>query len=466
MISKQSHLTDNAYFSPRHQLLYVATPKVACTSFKWWFADLLCVRDAIEQSMISRESDPELVIHDSFARVAPEFTGKNEVELNEALLSPHYFRFCLVRNPFTRIFSAWQSKWLLREPLQARFFPEMEGESVVESAADIRDLFEGFLKFLSKLRGDSDWDVHVAPQVALLAPEHISYQMIAHIEDPYALVQALAAKVGPGFSNPLSAMRANVNVLPYSATWISDEAAELIYTLYAHDFEVFGYHKVVPDGAGPLSDEALSLALRGIKLIRGRNARIGDLVERLSIVPKAQDTPVQFTLQIYLACRQDGMLSPYTESQSKVEVYQADGERNTIRLAFPDFRHPVARVRLDLANQPLALLLHSLTIESVDGIVLWRWSGKQDALINSVGMVFRDHPQGMTALSLCTDPQFELAIPEEVLSEVETGACLVVEMTARSLVEGCAEVIRADEKRIADLGAEISAGATLRAPAI
>lgn len=284
-----SHFINNAYFSNSHRILYIATPKVACTSFKWWFAELLGIKSAIEQSMISMESDPELVIHDSFACVAPEFTGINIAGLNEALSSPQYFRFCLVRNPFTRIFSAWQSKWLLREPIQAHFFQEMEEESVVESTVDIRNLFEGFLRFLSKLRGNSGWDVHVAPQVAFLAPEHFSYHMIAHIEDPYALVQALAAKVGPGFSNPLSGMRANVSVIPYSATWISDEAAELIRILYARDFEVFGYETVVPEGAGPLSDEVLSMALRGIKLIRGRNARIGELVKRLSV--RSANTP-------------------------------------------------------------------------------------------------------------------------------------------------------------------------------
>ena len=462
------NLFNNAYFSPCHRLLYVATPKVACTKFKWWLAELLGVKEAIEQSTNSMESDPELVIHDSFARVTPEFTGANETGLSEALSSPDYFRFCLVRNPFTRIFSAWQSKWLLGEPLQARFYQGMEGRAVVESAADIRNSFEGFLRFLDSVAGEEDWDVHVTPQVLLLEPERIAYQIMAHIEDPSALLQMLAAQVGPGFRDPLSGTRANVSLLPYSASWISDESAELIRTLYARDFEVFGYDTAVPTGAAALSDDALAMALRSIKLIRGRNVRIGELAERLSVAPKAPDNdlPVQFTLQMYWADHQDGMPAPFTEAHSKFEVYQPDGERKTIRLTFNGLQQSLARVRLDLANQPLALLLHALTLESADGIVLWQWSGKQDTLRKSLGMVFRDHPEGMTALSLSTDPQFELAIPEEVLGQVGNGACLVVEMTARPLAEGCADVIRTDEQRIADLRAAVAGNTTVGTAAI
>ena len=34
-----AYLGCNSYCSEYNKLLYVATPKVACTSLKWWFAD-------------------------------------------------------------------------------------------------------------------------------------------------------------------------------------------------------------------------------------------------------------------------------------------------------------------------------------------------------------------------------------------------------------------------------------------
>jgi hypothetical protein len=449
------NLLNNAYFSPRHRLLYVATPKVACTSFKWWFAELLGVKSAIEQSTNSMESDPELVIHDNFARVAPEFTGVNEAGLLEALSSPDYFRFCLVRNPYTRIFSAWQSKWLLHESLQASFYPDMVGGPFIESVSDIRKSFEGFLRFLVNMGSDSDWDVHVAPQVALLEPERIAYQMMAHIEDTATLVQALAVHVGPGFRDPLCGTRANVSLLSYSATWISDESAELIRMLYARDFEVFGYDTAVPAGANALSDDALAMALRSIKVLRGRNVRIGELVARFSTarLVHLEGAAVQSTLQLYWSDLQDGVVSPYTEERSAFDVYQVDGGRKIISLAFPLIQQPVIRLRLDPANQPLVIMIHALKLESADGDLLWNWGGEQNAFLNLHGLALRNHDEGMMALSLSNDPQCELNIPDELLAQVRHSSRLILEITAMPLHEGCADVIKADVQLIAELRA-------------
>jgi hypothetical protein len=451
----QHNLLNNAYFSPGYRLLYIATPKVACTSFKWWFAELLGVRDAIEQSTFSMQSDLELVIHDTLSRVAPEFTGSNETGLLEALSSPDYFRFCVVRNPYTRVFSAWQSKWLLREPLQAKAYVNTEDEPAIESAADIRMAFEAFLRVLATVDESSLHDVHVAPQVTLLDPERISYKMMAHIEDPSALEKALAAQIGPGFRNPLSGNRANVSLLPYSAAWFSDEAAKLTRSIYARDFEVFGYDTVVPTGAEALSDDVLAMALRSIKLLRGRNVRIGELVARLSMAALVhrQSGAVQSTMQLYWCDLQDGAASSYAEKRSTFDVYQVDGGRKTISLALPAIQQPVTRLRLDPANQPLAIMFHTLRLESTDGALLWRWGGELNAFRHVLGLALRDQSGGMMAVSLSNDPQFELAIPDEALAQVGPGSRMTVEMTVMPLHEGCAEVIRADAQLIADLQA-------------
>ena len=106
------YLRYNSYRSERYKLFYVATPKVACTSLKWWFAGLEGYAEDIRKFKDSAESDPDLVIHDTFHRIAPDVTGLMPDVLADVLSSGSYFRFAVVSNPYKRIFSAWQSKLL------------------------------------------------------------------------------------------------------------------------------------------------------------------------------------------------------------------------------------------------------------------------------------------------------------------------------------------------------------------
>lgn len=115
----KSNLRWNGFYSEKHSLFYTATPKAACTTFKWWFADLVEKADAVRTVDASLESSPELLIHDRFWRVAPDLTHLDAAAIAQVLQQTDTFSFCLVRNPFTRIFSAWQSKLFRQEVVRA-----------------------------------------------------------------------------------------------------------------------------------------------------------------------------------------------------------------------------------------------------------------------------------------------------------------------------------------------------------
>lgn len=113
------YLLDSGYRSDRYKIFYVSTPKVACTSLKWWFASLEGKVQALRSLTDSAESDPDLIIHgNNFHSLAPEVTGLGPDALGDTLSSDDFFKFAIVRNPYKRLFSAWQSKLLLQEPLQ------------------------------------------------------------------------------------------------------------------------------------------------------------------------------------------------------------------------------------------------------------------------------------------------------------------------------------------------------------
>ncbi|UVK44418.1 glycoside hydrolase family 99-like domain-containing protein [Mesorhizobium sp. AR07] len=281
------HLQWNSYLSNRYKILYVSTPKVACTSLKWWFASLEGYAQALHSIADSEESDPALVVHESH-KVAPHVTGLKLDNLSEALSSESYFRFAVVRNPYERLFSAWQSKLLLREPRQARFYTNTEFfHYPVNDERDIAPAFEAFLEHLAANEAPSYWDHHWMPQADLLRPDLINYSLIAKIEQASELSKALVSWIGQYAPDPFGVRRANESLIPYLPAFLTPRSAELVASLYSADFDIFGYERVPPSQRKAFSSEQLDVALQAIGLIRGRHQELNQRAIRISTLGTA-----------------------------------------------------------------------------------------------------------------------------------------------------------------------------------
>jgi hypothetical protein len=278
-----SYLGTNSYRSERYKLFYVATPKVACTSLKWWFADLEGYSQVLREVKDSAETDPDLVIHDSFHKVAPNVAGLLPEALLEPLTSDAYFRFAVVRNPYKRIFSAWQSKLLLREPLQiAPYLNCNFYNHPIEKSGDIATAFEGFLDHLASNEAPNYWDVHWTPQATLLRPDLIRYSKLVKIENAKELSTALSEWLGSQFVDPFAPRHTNESLIPYLPEHVSKRSCELIRKLYANDFEIFGYNTQPPEVKDTFTTDQFNLAIKAISMIRGRHQRFGEVRSYLS----------------------------------------------------------------------------------------------------------------------------------------------------------------------------------------
>jgi len=274
----KSNLQQNGYYSGTHQLLYVATPKAACTTLKWWFADLIGQTVAVRSAPGSPESSPELVIHDALGRVAPGSACLTPAEISQAINNPDCFRFCLVRNPFSRIFSAWQSKWLLREPLQIGPYRKHAFYNLpVTNIAEVAMAFEAFLEFLNSVEFPNILDQHVKLQYSLLCPDRIRYSVVGKLEDSTELCKRLSVHLGSAYKPPFSFGQRNESLIIYHPTLITARAEELIRTMYAADFDHFRYSTTKPSSQGELNENALRIALAAVRMLRGRHQRIGEM---------------------------------------------------------------------------------------------------------------------------------------------------------------------------------------------
>ena len=306
----------NAYLSTRYQLLYISTPKVACTSLKWWFADLEGYSRALSEIKDTSESDPDLVVHDGFYRVAPHITGLEPEALVSSLTDEGYFRFAVVRNPYKRIFSAWQSKLLLREPLQSGPYLDYDFfNRSIESAADIRLSFEGFLEHLDSKEAPNYLDHHWTPQVDLLRPDLINYTWLAQIENVKELSEALSRHLEPGTPNPFTSRRTNESLLHFSHDFISDRAVELIQKLYGQDFDTFGYDRTLPKSEKDYSASEINMAIHAIRLIRGRHQTLTNIRSSFN---ESKEKVSELTLEVGELTREIGLLT--------AEVNKLDGQ--------------------------------------------------------------------------------------------------------------------------------------------
>lgn len=278
-----NYLARKAYYSSRHRLLYLSTAKVACTSLKWWFARLVGKDAEIRQQTDSCESEPELRIHGVFREVAPEVTALGEAALSKIFSSPSIFKFAVVRNPYKRIFSAWQSKIFLKDPIHSRSYRDFSFYNrSIRCHEDVAISLETFLEHVYTLEYPCISNPHWAEQSRLLRPDFVPYSCVSKIEDVTSLKKQLEAHLGPAFEDPFSPRRSNASLIPYSAAYITPRSRELILKMYACDFETFDYPLEVPCGGAQMGDETLATALRAVQMLQDRHKVIEDLCSRIS----------------------------------------------------------------------------------------------------------------------------------------------------------------------------------------
>jgi hypothetical protein len=273
------NLAYGSFYDPALRLHYIATPKAACTTLKWWFADLENVHPKMEYFRYSGESTPELLVHDLFAKAAPHIQSYDLQGLDHACADSSAYRFAIVRNPYVRIFSSWLSKLAVQEANQIAPYREAKFMQIeIVDRESISMAFESFIRYLADREAPNNWqNVHWTPQIELLVPDKIAYSQIFKVESMPELVHALGKHLADLGHNMPPFGRYNEGLLRYADNYLTPTSIALIAELYAADFEAYGYDpQHVPQGH-PISDAEVRASLTGLPQVVGRNKRLGDL---------------------------------------------------------------------------------------------------------------------------------------------------------------------------------------------
>lgn len=279
---------DANFVLPQYKLVYVSTPKAACTTIKWMLADLQGAKSKRFYKSLTGETSRSTTVHQGrrFFPKTPRLRQLSDEKLAEITPENGWMVFTMTRHPAARLWSAWQSKFLLKEP---RFATPFRNEDWMprdpESTEQVIEDWHRFVNAVSSNpRTKIMQDVHFRSQSELLNIGGTPYDKVYDTSQFKVMIKELEEHLrGQGWSGELGMRRSNETPLPAIAPAFPDDIVEKIAKLYREDFEKLDYDDPRPPKLRP--DESFSSdLLSATAIIVERGERIGDLSRRARLL--------------------------------------------------------------------------------------------------------------------------------------------------------------------------------------
>ncbi|MGA7446060.1 MAG: sulfotransferase family protein [Terriglobales bacterium] len=227
----------SSFVDVNKRYLYFEVPKAACTQMK----ELLRQQQGAPplQILVGKlmETRRDMFVHARENVPLPSLVDLDDATQKEVLESDSFFRFTIVRNPYTRLVSAWKNKVVPCEPGAERLYLAIKGRLPDMHAKDLIT-FDEFVNYLHAKGDLSEADPHWRRQVDHLFFEALNFSHVGKLENMAATLARFQQHLG--LAEPLLAGGKNVSAPVGFATYNQD-LADKVYSLYQEDFERLGY---------------------------------------------------------------------------------------------------------------------------------------------------------------------------------------------------------------------------------
>jgi Sulfotransferase family len=267
------HVEHRTVVLPQLRVVYLPIPKAGWTSVLWLLSELEGIPEENFSHSVLPGVSPALTIHDMALwgpghRLA-DYTGD---ERERILTEDGWFRFSVVRDPAPRLWSAWQSKLLLREPR----FVSMYGEEpwfprIPDQPSEVID---DFRRFVAAVAGGEAVDVHWAAQHDLV--QQVPLQHVGRLESLDDTLGLLRVHL-VDHPWPSEARHDNRTPLRLPAAAFDTATAAAINEHYAADFKAYGYGRVEPADDDADWEASAAPLLPMVRETIDRHVRIRDL---------------------------------------------------------------------------------------------------------------------------------------------------------------------------------------------
>jgi len=215
--------------SLKYNYLYTETPKVACSSIK-----SILQRMELDNPYFTRESFEDIHDRDFSPLLRPCQLGSLKYLFNELPL----FKFCFVRNPYTRLLSAYIDKIQNNKQEKSYILRDL-GKDQTKLNQDVS--FEEFINIICNskiIHMNSHWRV----QYYQTFQNKIEYDFIGKFENLDADIKTALKKINPDYQRFISdEKRHATNANELLQTYYTPELTRLVQKAYAKDFTHFGY---------------------------------------------------------------------------------------------------------------------------------------------------------------------------------------------------------------------------------
>ncbi len=224
--------------SVQSSYIYVSTAKVASTSIRKKLKTIEAEILGISPPQDARS------IHEKNVLLSPSFIGFKE--FSEMLSNKKVFKFIFVRNPYTRVLSAYLDKIARKNDNKARkIFTQRLSLDPNEDMS-----FKQFLHHLKK-QSPRIMDPHWKPQTTYLFGGLIDYHFIGYFENFERDFKQMLKLIYPkfqeeSFENKKKAGGHHTHSQSRLRDFYNNQTQELVYEIYKEDFYNFNYSIELP----------------------------------------------------------------------------------------------------------------------------------------------------------------------------------------------------------------------------
>jgi len=230
-----------ALVAPTLKVLYLPTPKAACTTIKLMLATAEGTHrpDLADRMAIMHVSRAQTIHHPRVhgLRSLAEVPSRQRRTILE---SPDWLRIASLRDPVARAYSAWENRIFLRAHRRSTTLIEIAHDVHTDGKVDIATSFAHFARMLGERTDPFMADHHFQPQVNLVRPDLVDYSRLVRVDEPGG-IDALAALLSERSGRSIEAKRLNEGLGVKVGRVCDADTANRLMATYASDYAAFGF---------------------------------------------------------------------------------------------------------------------------------------------------------------------------------------------------------------------------------